>query len=92
MVALARPPGKQSLILPTLGRTEEDVQASGRQFVTVEDSFSMVHASNGQLEPLSNQMRSEPAILAGIAYSTAATGEGRDQLTITLTEIGRAHV
>ncbi len=40
-------PGKQSLILPTLGRTEEDMQATGRQFVTVEDSFSMVHASEG---------------------------------------------
>jgi len=36
----------------------------------VEDSFSMVHASNGQLQPLSKQMRSEPAIIAGIAAAT----------------------
>ncbi|WP_342325404.1 FdhF/YdeP family oxidoreductase [Kosakonia sp. BYX6] len=63
-------PGKASLILPTLGRTEEDVQASGRQFVTVEDSFSMVHASEGIGKPLSASQRSETAIVAGIAHAT----------------------
>jgi molybdopterin-dependent oxidoreductase alpha subunit len=62
--------GKDALILPCLGRTDIDRQTEGPQAVTVEDSFSMVHASNGQLEPLSNQMRSEPAILAGIAAAT----------------------
>ncbi|MBD8496364.1 FdhF/YdeP family oxidoreductase [Pseudomonas syringae] len=62
--------GKQALILPCLGRTDIDLQADGPQAVTVEDSFSMVHASNGQLQPLSKQMRSEPAILAGIANAT----------------------
>ncbi|GAA3238466.1 hypothetical protein GCM10020256_58790 [Streptomyces thermocoprophilus] len=39
--------GARALILPTLGRTERDVQASGEQFVTVEDSMGMVHASRG---------------------------------------------
>ncbi|WP_039055979.1 FdhF/YdeP family oxidoreductase [Enterobacter sp. Bisph1] len=63
-------PGKASLILPTLGRTEEDVQASGRQFVTVEDSFSMVHASEGIGKPLATTQRSETAIVAGIADAT----------------------
>ncbi len=62
--------GKDALILPCLGRTDIDIQSEGPQAVTVEDSFSMVHASNGQLQPLSNQMRSEPAILAGIAAAT----------------------
>lgn len=62
--------GKDALILPCLGRTDIDIQTEGPQAVTVEDSFSMVHASNGQLQPLSNQMRSEPAILAGIAAAT----------------------
>ena len=62
--------GKEALILPCLGRTDIDVQAQGPQAVTVEDSFSMVHASNGQLQPLSAQMRSEPAIVAGIAAAT----------------------
>lgn len=62
--------GKEALILPCFGRTDIDQQAGGPQAVTVEDSFSMVHASNGQLQPLSKQMRSEPAILAGIANAT----------------------
>jgi len=62
--------GKEALILPCFGRTDIDIQAEGPQAVTVEDSFSMVHASNGQLKPLSAQMRSEPAILAGIANAT----------------------
>lgn len=66
-------PGKQSLILPTLGRTEEDMQASGRQFVTVEDSFSMVHASEGIGKPLAATQRSETAIVAGIAHATLGT-------------------
>lgn len=66
-------PGKQSLILPTLGRTEEDVQASGRQFVTVEDSFSMVHASEGIGKPLAATQRSETAIVAGIAHVVLGT-------------------
>jgi molybdopterin-dependent oxidoreductase alpha subunit len=62
--------GKDALILPCFGRTDIDIQAEGAQAVTVEDSFSMVHASNGQLKPLSRQMRSEPAIIAGIANAT----------------------
>jgi len=62
--------GAQALILPCFGRTDIDIQADGPQAVTVEDSFSMVHASNGQLQPLSRQMRSEPAIIAGIAAAT----------------------
>ena len=63
--------GKDALILPCLGRTDIDRQVDGPQAVTVEDSFSMIHASYGQLEPLSgSEMRSEPAIIAGIAKAT----------------------
>ncbi|WP_164097676.1 FdhF/YdeP family oxidoreductase [Serratia marcescens] len=58
---------KQTLILPCLGRTELDMQAGGRQSVTVEDSMSMVHASSGKLKPASELLRSEPAIVAGMA-------------------------
>ena len=67
--------GKDSLILPTLGRTEEDMQASGRQFVTVEDSFSMVHASEGIGKPLSDLQRSETAIVAHIAHATLGSSQ-----------------
>jgi anaerobic selenocysteine-containing dehydrogenase len=61
---------KQSFILPCLGRTEIDVQAGGRQSITVEDSMSMVHASRGGLKPASEHLRSEPEIIAGIAMAT----------------------
>jgi molybdopterin-dependent oxidoreductase alpha subunit len=62
-------PGRESLILPTLGRTEADMQATGRQFITVEDSFSMVHASEGIGYPIAETQRSETAIVAGIAQA-----------------------
>lgn len=58
---------RESIILPCLGRTEQDVQESGPQAVTVEDSMAMVHASRGRLKPVSPSLRSEPAIIAGIA-------------------------
>ena len=62
--------GRDALILPCLGRTEIDVQAEGPQGVTVEDTFSMVHISYGQLKPGSPLQRSEPSIIAGIAKAT----------------------
>lgn len=62
--------GGESYLLPCLGRTEKDIQASGEQSVTVEDSMSMVHASKGFLDPASPHLRSEPAIVAGIAKAT----------------------
>jgi molybdopterin-dependent oxidoreductase alpha subunit len=61
---------KQSFILPCLGRTELDVQATGTQSLTVEDSMSMVHASRGGLKPASEHLKSEPAIIAGMALAT----------------------
>ncbi|MET7619614.1 FdhF/YdeP family oxidoreductase [Streptomyces sp. NPDC005408] len=59
--------GTRALILPTLGRTDKDVQAGGRQVVTVEDSMGMVHASRGNLTPASPHLLSEPAIVARLA-------------------------
>ena len=59
--------GKVSFILPCLGRTERDLQASGEQFVSVENSTGVVHKSKGGKSPVSDQLKSEPAIVAGIA-------------------------
>jgi molybdopterin-dependent oxidoreductase alpha subunit len=59
--------GARALILPVLGRTERDRQASGEQFVTVEDSMGMVHASRGTLVPASPHLLSEPAVVARLA-------------------------
>jgi molybdopterin-dependent oxidoreductase alpha subunit len=64
--------GQETIILPCLGRTELDLQASGPQWVTVEDSMSMVHASRGKLKAPSPDLRSEPAIVAGLAKATLA--------------------
>ncbi|SEG42424.1 oxidoreductase alpha (molybdopterin) subunit [Actinacidiphila yanglinensis] len=62
--------GDTALILPTLGRSERDRQASGEQFVTVEDSMSAVHASYGHVEPASALLLSEVAILSRLARRT----------------------
>jgi molybdopterin-dependent oxidoreductase alpha subunit len=62
--------GREAMIWPCLGRTERDPQAGGEQFVTVEDSMSIVHSSRGSNRPASPQLRSEPAIVAGLAKAT----------------------
>ncbi|WP_029109760.1 FdhF/YdeP family oxidoreductase [Mycobacterium sp. URHD0025] len=59
--------GRTSLILPTLGRTDKDYQAGGKQLVSVEDSMSMVHLSRGNLTPPSDHLRSEVAIVCQLA-------------------------
>jgi molybdopterin-dependent oxidoreductase alpha subunit len=59
--------GRQALILPCLARTDKDRQAGGEQGVSVEDAMSMVHISYGMKEPHSPHLRSECAILAGLA-------------------------
>ena len=62
--------GREALILPCLGRTEIDIQAGGPQGVTVEDSMSMVHISTGINPPASEQLLSEPALVARLAAAT----------------------
>ncbi|MFE0652172.1 FdhF/YdeP family oxidoreductase [Streptomyces sp. NPDC059534] len=66
--------GTRALILPTLGRTDKDVQKSGRQVVTVEDSMSLVHASRGNLPPAGPHLLSEPAIVARMARAVLGDG------------------
>lgn len=62
--------GRQALVLPCLGRTEIDMQATGPQGVTVEDSMSMVHISTGMNAPASEHLLSEPMIVARMAAAT----------------------
>jgi molybdopterin-dependent oxidoreductase alpha subunit len=62
--------GRQALILPCLARTDIDLQAAGPQAVSVEDSMAMVHLSRGMKQPESPEMRSECAIIAGMAQAT----------------------
>jgi molybdopterin-dependent oxidoreductase alpha subunit len=59
--------GRTALILPSLGRTDRDVQNGVKQQVSVEDSMSMVHLSRGSLNPPSDEVRSEVAIVCQLA-------------------------
>ncbi|MFT4190320.1 MAG: FdhF/YdeP family oxidoreductase, partial [Comamonas sp.] len=73
--------GREALILPCLGRTEIDRQATGPQGVTVEDSMSMVHLSSGINPPASAHLMSEPAIVAHMAEATLGLrGSGKSRI------------
>ena len=62
--------GKSAYLLPCLGRTEEDMQAGGPQTVTMEDTFSCIHGSIARRKPASEHLRSELAIVAGLAKAS----------------------
>ena len=70
--------GEQALILPTMGRTEIDRQASGEQFVTVEDTVCAVHASHGKVEPVGPNLLSEMAIVSRLARAVLGSGHPID--------------
>jgi molybdopterin-dependent oxidoreductase alpha subunit len=91
--------GEVAYLLPCLSRTEEDIQASGPQAVTVEDTFSCIHGSVARRTPASEHLRSEPAIVAGLAKAVlpmnnrvpwddwvADYGQIRDQIAETYAE------
>ncbi|MDE0880481.1 MAG: FdhF/YdeP family oxidoreductase, partial [Sphingomonas bacterium] len=69
--------GRASYLLPCLARPEEDRQASGPQAVTIEDSFSHIHGSIGKRTPASDTLKSELAIVAGIAKATLPAGNAK---------------
>ncbi len=62
--------GKMALILPCLGRTDEDIQSSGKQFVSTENSMGVVQQSKGTLTPPADTVWSESAIVAKVAKAT----------------------
>jgi molybdopterin-dependent oxidoreductase alpha subunit len=70
--------GEIALILPCLGRSEKDRQSTGEQFVTVEDSMGIINPSRGVLEPASEELKSEPAIIAGLARATLSNRSSID--------------
>lgn len=75
--------GEQALILPCLGRTEADMQESGAQFVSVENSMGVVHPSRGTLEPASEHLLSEPVIVALLAQATLGAKSSVDWQWLT---------
>ena len=62
--------GEEALILPCLGRSEKDEPKGKAQFITMENSMGIVHPSQGSLAPISENLRGEPAIIAGMAQAT----------------------
>ncbi|MDV6317638.1 FdhF/YdeP family oxidoreductase [Chromohalobacter sp. HP20-39] len=62
--------GKAAYLLPPLARTEKDIQAGVEQTITIEDGMCNVQGSTGALEPASKHLRSEVAIVAGLARAT----------------------
>ncbi|BCW34926.1 formate dehydrogenase subunit alpha [Arthrobacter sp. StoSoilA2] len=71
--------GKTSLILPTLGRTDtDDKHPKGKQFLSVEDSMSVIHKTQGRLAPISEHLLSEPVIVARMAQATLGDDHGVD--------------
>ncbi len=70
--------GDEALILPTLGRTEVDLQKGGPQFLSVEDSVCAVHATHGKVPPVAPGLLSEVAIVCRLAEATLDPGLGID--------------
>src|SRR5674476_1072364 len=64
--------GDEALILPTMGRSEIDMQASGPQFVSVEDSVCAVHSSRGRIDPVSPNLLSEVSIVTRLARAAVS--------------------
>ncbi|MDB2462836.1 FdhF/YdeP family oxidoreductase [Algibacter sp.] len=62
--------GKEALIFPCLGRAEKDYQKTGVQTQSVENSMGIVSSTKGILEPCSNDLLSEVAVVCGIAHAT----------------------
>jgi molybdopterin-dependent oxidoreductase alpha subunit len=74
--------GKRALILPCLGRTEIDVQSTGPQFVSSENSMGVVQSSRGLLPPASPELLSETMIVARLAASTIGCRSAIDWLSL----------
>ncbi|AGS24025.1 oxidoreductase alpha (molybdopterin) subunit protein (plasmid) [Rhizobium etli bv. mimosae str. Mim1] len=66
--------GEIAYLLPCLGRLEIDEQSSGAQAVSIESSVAHFHGSRGKARPASDELLSEPAIVAGIAKATLTQG------------------
>lgn len=62
--------GREALILPCLGRSDKDLQQGEAQFVSCENSMGVVQSSQGVLQPVSEHLLSEPAIICRMAMAT----------------------
>ena len=84
--------GQEALILPCISRSETDIQKSGKQFITVENSMGVVHKSTGSLDPASSNLKSEHAIIAGIANATLKNSSTNWNDMINNYDVVRDHI
>lgn len=84
--------GKEAIILPCISRLESDMQSSGQQFVTVENSMGVVHMSKGSFEPASTNLLSEPAIVGGIAMALFDSNTEQWENMVSNYDIIRDHI
>lgn len=84
--------GDEALILPCIARSEVDVQASGQQFVSVENSTGVVHSSEGGFPPASTDLLSEPAIVGGLAQALFGNSPINWQAMVDNYDIIRDHI
>ncbi|MDO6820787.1 FdhF/YdeP family oxidoreductase [Zobellia sp. 1_MG-2023] len=61
--------GKTALILPTFGRSEKDMKDGTLRYQTMEDSMGRVRQSRGLLKPTSDNIKSEPELIAELAHT-----------------------
>jgi molybdopterin-dependent oxidoreductase alpha subunit len=64
--------GREALILPCLGRSDNDMVNGEAQFVSCENSMGVVQQSKGILKPISDSLLSEPVIVCRLAKATFA--------------------
>jgi molybdopterin-dependent oxidoreductase alpha subunit len=84
--------GEEAIILPCISRSEIDMQKNGKQFVTVENSMGIVHKSTGSIKPATGNLKSEPAIVAGIANATLKSSSTNWDDMINDYDIVRSHI
>jgi len=61
--------GKTAVILPTFGRSEKDMKDGTLRYQTMEDSMGRVRQSRGLLKPTSDNIKSEPELIAELAHT-----------------------
>ena len=59
--------GEEAIILPCLGRSDMDMVNGENQFVSCENSMGVIQSSKGVLQPISDDLLSEPLIVCKLA-------------------------
>ncbi|UFH53176.1 FdhF/YdeP family oxidoreductase [Spirosoma sp. KNUC1025] len=84
--------GKTALILPCLGRTDRDIQASGEQFVSCESTTGVVAQSHGVVNPVVSTLKSEVAIICELAKRVLSSKTADNSEATKVDQYGRPYV